>query len=80
MAEIVELNQAFSWDCPTCGREYFERGIRAEMSQAEERKLRDELEIAKSISGSFVIAPKQVKCQECDKEFQTTDHDQMHFW
>jgi len=77
----VELNQAFMWDCPTCGVENFCRAIKYEGDPAEQEEmiraalgLEDWEKITDDDIGSeFLIAPDEVKCHSCGIVFETTD-------
>jgi hypothetical protein len=73
---VVELHQAFAWDCEECGRENFERAVQAEMTPEEAKEFaakqgvisEDELNDP-DFSGCFLMAPKSVKCKHCGNEF-----------
>lgn len=77
--EIVELHQAFMWDCPECGRENFERAITAELTDQERIDLLRQMgefidELDENVHGEFVAAPCSVTCRFCDHQFRTNAH------
>lgn len=67
----VELIPAFSWTCPECGRDHFERSIVAEFSEEEMQELRDEHGVQPWEAGEFCTQPASVRCPDCNLSFQT---------
>jgi predicted nucleic-acid-binding Zn-ribbon protein len=64
--EIVELFNAWMWDCPECGRENFERATHIEREHLSEVfEVEDE-------DLHFLVYPEMVKCPHCDEEFRST--------
>ena len=72
--EPVELRTAYSWDCPTCGRENFGRAIVREFSPEERQAMEAEhgLEFK---TGDWVVTPKIVECKTCGIRHPTTEYD-----
>lgn len=64
--EVVELFNAWMWNCPECGRENFVRATHIEREhlagvfEVEEEDLH------------FLVYPEMVECSHCDEEFQST--------
>lgn len=75
MTERVELRQAFTWDCPDCGQENFARAIEPDLSPMEIAELREEFGLKEDEEGIFMLAPKNVTCSNCDKEWETENPD-----
>jgi hypothetical protein len=80
--EIVELHPAFSWDCPDCGRENFQRSVHVSLNPgrpedaATIRRLEGWSEgdpIPESYGASFLTKPNRVTCRHCEKEYETAD-------
>ena len=74
----VEIHQAYMWECPWCYIENFERAIRVDMDEDKARELAIELGVIESWETSvpesmFLMAPNQVKCKHCLKDFETED-------
>lgn len=65
----VELHQAFQWDCDNCGVENFTRGITIPQEQLDEIKDID-MEL---IEGAWMMAPTNVKCKECESQYETEE-------
>ena len=72
--EKVELQPAFSWTCPECGRENFHRGLVRELPPEEEQELRDEHGVQPWELGHFVTQPESVECTHCSHSFPTVDY------
>jgi hypothetical protein len=68
---MVTLNPAYSWDCPECGAENFERGIVPEMSPEELAATKAEMGIEPWDEGSLMMMPTQVTCRGCGVKFAT---------
>lgn len=63
--EIIELSPAYMWDCPSCGRENFQRSIL--LAATEEDK---ELGIDPN-DYTWQTYPNVVICRHCEKQFKT---------
>jgi len=68
----VELHPAFVWDCDSCGRENFARGIVAELSAEEREEVCDE----HGIDGEMIRQPTKVVCKSCGAKFETDERDE----
>lgn len=80
MTDCVELHQAFTWDCPECGRENFTRAVMADLPREEHdahvRKLL-QLEPGDEVpQGALLMAPEQVTCAHCRETFDATDQEE----
>lgn len=79
MTEVVELHQAFMWDCPACGRENFVRGIVCEeplsdqLADAREAGHITDEAIEAGMEGVYVYAPEDVTCAHCGEKFEAKD-------
>lgn len=67
--ETAELRPAFAWDCPSCGREQFERAIVPEFTSEELEELRDDHGVQPWEAGQFSMMPANVKCKACGHKF-----------
>jgi rubredoxin len=65
----IPLRLAYTWDCPDCGREVFERGIVPEMAPEDLAKMREEHGVEPWMEGEFLLAPDEVKCPHCKSRF-----------
>ncbi len=72
----VELRPAFSWTCPECGRDKFERCVVVELSEEERQELQEDHGIQPWETGDFYRAPESVTCDFCCRSFQTEDFNQ----
>ena len=70
----VELLPAYCWHCENCGRENFERGIVAEMSDEDEVGMKEEFGIEPWEDGNFMMMPEKVTCPHCNEDFETTHY------
>ena len=70
---MVELHPAYMWDCPECGAENFERGVIVEMDEEGIQALRRDYGVEDAVTGDFMMAPEEVTCRKCGKEFTTED-------
>lgn len=82
MQEKVELRPSFSWTCPSCGRDNFERGHRLTVQQAREyvraqgdpeyyREVMERLEA--SGQETALMAPTEVTCGHCGAGYETEE-------
>ena len=69
MSELVELHQAWMWDCPKCGRENFERAVAWEASPEDMQDAREALDMPDGTTGDFTTQPEEVECKHCKAEF-----------
>ncbi len=74
--EEICLCQAFSWQCPACGRENFERAIAAECSKEDEDKITRQVfaigehaDIPKDFGVELLMAPDTVHCKLCQRDY-----------
>ena len=67
---IVELHQAWSWDCDSCGRENFERALNVDRESLSDED-RFEAEEIFGTDAVLVSAPTSVICRHCSAEFDT---------
>jgi len=74
--EIVNLEQAWFWLCPRCGRDNYARSLAAEsMDGVPDETIREMLgledweELPDDVAGEFVTAPMVVQCAHCHTEF-----------
>ena len=65
--EIIELLPAYMWDCPSCGRENFQRSITLAMTDEDIV----ELGLNSGESGTWQSYPDVVTCRFCSKQYQT---------
>lgn len=75
--ETVELHAAWSWDCPICGRERFERSVVEDLNREEKEeflKAVGEMEEYETMpENEFLLIatiPTQVVCPYCKKVFE----------
>lgn len=87
--ELVELHDAFMWDCPECGVENFLRAIRYFRNDLSPEDVEDiiedmeldgieEFEELFSTGFALVSAPSEVVCKQCKQEFQTLTPDEQN--
>jgi hypothetical protein len=74
----VELIQAFTWTCHTCGRDNFERAITIDPERIDLTDVPDHIhewleEGGEGVGFLAVRAPTQVKCGHCGAEFRTEE-------
>ncbi len=64
---MVELHQAFFWDCEKCGHENLERAVAPSMSSEEI----EFLQLQHNVPGDHFIymAPTQVTCSKCQEHY-----------
>lgn len=67
----VELKPAFTWDCESCGRENFTRGVCPEMDDESQTEMRLEHGIDPDEDGRWMMMPTQVTCARCGACFET---------
>lgn len=65
----VGLEQAWHWECPSCGRDRFVKGVIAELNSDERQELSVEHGIEFS-TGDYFVRPDSVTCDDCGKEFR----------
>jgi len=70
--ESVELHQAFSWICDNCGKRNFNRAVECDMPPEELKAAKEQFGIESWKDGSFLMAPKIVKCGNCKKEYKNS--------
>jgi hypothetical protein len=70
----IELIPAFSWDCPDCGRENFERAVVSELSAEEMSVLRLQHGVDPLQEGHFLTSPSEVACKHCGREYETVEY------
>lgn len=68
---MVTLNPAYSWDCPECGVENFERGIVPEMSPEELAQTKADMGMEPWEEGEIMMMPTSVVCRGCGASFAT---------
>ena len=74
MMEKVEMNPAFMWDCPECGRENFARAIVPELSDEERMEMCQDYGIDPWDEGNWMTMPEKVTCHACRKEFEAVHY------
>jgi hypothetical protein len=74
---VVELVPAFMWDCPTCGRENFQRAITVLVPDSE---LPDHLNAEDGDGLMGTTAPERVTCRhpDCGATWQCQDFRAYH--
>jgi len=68
----VELHQAFSWICDSCGHRNFERAIAVEMSEEDREELCYEAGVDPD-EGEWLRAPELVICSKCKEEYKVEE-------
>ena len=83
MSEPVELHNAWTWDCPECGRENFDRAVTADMTRAESIDYARKLgridygfEPSEDFNCEFMTQPETVVCAHCEREFDVARFDE----
>jgi DNA-directed RNA polymerase subunit RPC12/RpoP len=66
----VELIPAYVWDCPECGRENFQRGIIAPITEED----REEMVLEENAVGHWTTIPNVVTCKHCGSAFDTVSY------
>ena len=71
----VELHNAYFYDCDSCGRENFHRGITVAFSKEDVESVRKEygLEEDDLIDGTWSFKPAQVICEHCKAVFDVEE-------
>lgn len=67
----VGLHPAWSWDCPDCGSENFERGLAPEMADEDAQEIREEMGIEPGDEGCIMQMPTLVYCHACGCDYET---------
>ncbi len=70
--ETVELHQAFTWTCESCGIDQFENAITLSM----ESLPAEDIEAIKNtfgLSTKILVAPERVICDICQTEYNTVE-------
>jgi predicted RNA-binding Zn-ribbon protein involved in translation (DUF1610 family) len=85
---LIELHDAFMWDCDNCGKENIHRTIRCsspeQLSKEEREMLRQQLEIESwedippDEVRSLIAFPFRVTCKDCDTSFLTVPPPDMN--
>lgn len=71
--EKVGLYHALYWDCPNCKERNFEIGIPTELSNEEYQEAKEAVgDIGRN---EFFMAPMDVVCKKCDKEYKSESPD-----
>jgi len=71
MSEKVEMRPAYSWTCPECGQDNFERVVVPEMSDEDLREMKEEFGIDEWEEGDFQSYPNTVQCEFCSAILDT---------
>jgi len=74
---MIELHQAFFWDCPECGTENFERAMKMDLPIDEKIKILKQMGYLESwqdslpdgMEGDLLSHPDRVRCKDCKKFF-----------
>lgn len=76
---VVELHDAYVWDCDSCGRENFERAVvvAPESLDPETRAALADVAGDDWITGDFTTRPDVVRCRACGAEFDAEDADDL---
>jgi hypothetical protein len=85
--KTVILEQAFVWQCPTCGKKNFEEGESTDLKDpndlAEAMKSfgyledwQDAGDLPDDVGGYLICVPETVYCIYCHNEFETTDEEE----
>lgn len=69
MKKTVELIQEWEWVCDECGRNNYASSMKAELSEEDADKAREEF----GYDGEWVTKPDSVKCSHCGAEFDVED-------
>lgn len=70
----IELHPAYVWNCDSCGRENFERGLVPEFSMEELEEIKEEYGIDPYEEGNFIVMPDLVQCKFCKEKFKTVHY------
>lgn len=69
---MIELNQAWSWECPLCGEKNYDDSVEVEFDNDEAEVLLYEHGI--NVDDNVCLtAPEVVTCKECFEEFPARD-------
>lgn len=69
----VTLEQAWSWACPMCHAQNFEKSVVAELNQEERTEMRIHHGIEHIETGDWVRQPEHVQCRYCTVTFTTSE-------
>lgn len=70
--KTVDLETAFTWQCPTCEARNWLVGVAVE--QTDEDKAAFAEDVGEEMAGGeWVMAPKTVKCANCKERFEAND-------
>ena len=69
----AELHLAYQWDCDECGVENFCRSVRVELSEEDEKQVRDEWGVQPWELGDYRTRPTKVVCRACETVFDCYD-------
>lgn len=79
---IVPLEQAWFWECPSCGKGNYARSVEVSHADVPEDTLRAMLDLEpwqplpEGVEGQFVAAPESVACAHCEAEFDCFSPDE----
>lgn len=73
MNSKVKLEQAWVCRCPNCNDVIIQLPVAAELSEEEERELRQEFGIETYETGDFLAKPETVFCEYCETEFEVEE-------
>jgi len=66
--KTVEVQLAFSFQCPECGRENFVRSVMHEFTPDEQKEMAEDLG-EKPQTGHWLTHPEHVLCGKCGSQF-----------
>lgn len=67
--KIVEFWTAVEWICDECGRNNYSSMITPELTEEDEKELKDKFSVESWEEGNFLIAPEHVTCKFCNEKF-----------
>jgi protein-arginine kinase activator protein McsA len=71
--EKIQLQTAFTYVCPNCGKRNFVKGINMEQSKEDEELFKNQI----NKEGYFVVIPEIVTCYNCKTSFESVDEDNI---
>jgi hypothetical protein len=68
---VIDLHQAWVWDCNGCGTENFARSVVMGMTDEERDRMYSEHGVSKDEIGFWYTSPERVECFECGAQYDT---------
>lgn len=72
MAQFIDMDPAWTWKCPDCGKHNFCTFVPAELTPAEVAEIGDQSAVlAETGDGDWFTVPARVRCRRCKKQFRS---------